>query len=97
MNSFDGRGASEETIPVVKSYPGFGELVTGGSDPTRVMLTALCMLNDPQVNQYLLDCRLRLSDRFTKTAIFPREGMSLPDGNAYVSVEATSASVVENQ
>lgn len=96
MSSFDGRGAAEEAIPVVKSYPGIGELVTGGSDTTRVILTALCMLNDPQVNQYLLDCKLRLSDRLTKTVIFPREGMSLPDGNVYVSVEASSASVVEN-
>lgn len=96
MNSFDGRGAAEENIPIVKSYSGFGELVTGGSDATRVILTAICMLNDPQVNQYLLDCKLRLSDRLTKTAIFPREGMSLPDGNVYVSVENASTPAVEN-
>jgi hypothetical protein len=97
MSSFDGRSAAEEGIPVVKSYPSFGELVTGGSDVTRVMLTALCMLNDPQVNEYLLDCKLRLSDRLTKTAIFPREGMSLPAGNVYVSAENNTASLVENQ
>jgi hypothetical protein len=97
MNSFDGRGAAEEVIPVVKSYPGIGELVTGGSDSTRVILTALCMLNDPKVNEYLLDCKLRLSDRLTKTAIFPREGMALPNGDVFVSAENNPAPVMENQ
>lgn len=99
MNSFDGRGAKEDSIPVVQAYPGIGEIVTGGSDATRVILTAICMLNDPQVNQYLLDCKLRLTDRITKTIIFPREGMALPNGYVYknVSAEETSAPVVENQ
>jgi hypothetical protein len=88
MSSFDGRKANEESIPVIQHYEGFGELVTGGSDVLKVLTTALCMLDDPRVNQYLLDCKLKLSDRITKTKIFPRKGMSLPDGMTYEEEES---------
>ena len=83
VGSFDGRKAAEADTAVVKNYPGFGELVVGGSDPIRVILTSLCMLDNPQVNQYLLDQKLKLVSRLTNTKIFPREGMALPDGKTY--------------
>lgn len=73
----------EDTTPTIKNYPGFGDLVVGRSGDLKVLVTALCMFNDPQVNQYLLDNKLRLEDRITKTKIFPREGMALPNGEVY--------------
>jgi len=96
MVQFDARRDGEE-IPVVKDYEGFGELVTGSSDPTRVILTALCMLNDPKVNSYLLDCKLKMSDRITKTQIFPRAGMPLSDGSVFVPPVENPASAPEEE
>lgn len=66
--------------PKIKNYPGFGEITLGTSSHERIIFTALCMLNNPQVNQYLLDHQLKLIDNLTKTRIFPREDMTLPDG-----------------
>lgn len=83
VGSFDGRTSEEAQGPTTKNYPGFGELVVGGGDPLRVMLTAMCMLDNPQVNQFLLDHKLKMSDKLTKTQIFPREGMALPDGKNF--------------
>jgi len=83
MSDFQAKSGAEVLTPVIKEYPGIGELVTGSNDPNKVLFTALCMLNDPTINQYLLDCRLRLADRITKTVIFPREGMSLPEGQVF--------------
>lgn len=88
MSDFDGRRASEDNTPVIKNYEGFGELMVGGSDPTKVLFTAICFLNHPAVNQLLLDNKLRLKDRITKTEIFPRDGMALPNGQTYVSPKA---------
>jgi hypothetical protein len=85
MSEFDGRKASEDTTPVIRMYEGIGELIVGGSDANKVIFTTLCLLNNPQVNQFLLDNRLRLKDRITKTIIFPRDGMALPNGQTYVS------------
>lgn len=83
MSEFDGRKANEEVAPVVKNYEGIGELVVGGGNATHVIVTALCLLNNPLINQYLLDNKLKLVDRLTKTKIFPREGMALPDGEVF--------------
>jgi hypothetical protein len=83
MSEFDGRSASEDRIPNIKHYAGFGDLVVGRSTDNKVIITALCMLNDPTVNQYLLDNGLKLADRITKTVVFPREGMALPEGQTY--------------
>lgn len=83
VKTFDGQTAAAVPAPQVKNYPGIGELVVTGGDPIRVMLTALCMLNNPQVNGFFLDNKLKMSDRLTKTQIFPREGMALPDGQTY--------------
>ena len=78
--------------PTIKEYPDFGELTIGISDPTMISFTALCMLNDPQINQFLLDNKLRMSDRVTKTKIFPREGMALPEGIYTEPTENTNES-----
>lgn len=85
MSDFDGRRAGEETTPVIRTYEGFGELVVGSNDVNKVVFTCLCLLNHPQVNQFLLDSKLVLKDRITKTAIFPRDGMALSNGQTYVS------------
>lgn len=92
MSSFDGRSANEDTIPKVQEFEGFGELTIGGSvaagDVTRVLFTALAMLNDPTVNSFLLANKLKMSDRVTKTRIFPRTGMALPNGEFYSEQES---------
>lgn len=83
----DGRKTNEDSIPTIQMFEGFGELTVGGSavggDRTRVVFTALAMLNDPMVNSYFLAQKLKLSDRMTKTAIFPRDGMALPNGENF--------------
>lgn len=99
MTDFDGRAANEVEVPVVKTYEGIGELVVGGSNKDRVVFTALALLNNPLVNQYLLDNKLKLQDRFTKTMIFPRDGMSLPNGEVFKApvVETISLDTTEVQ
>lgn len=72
--------ANDRVEPKIKEYPNFGELTIGSSDVTKVIVTALCMLDHPLVNQYFLDNKLKLTDRITKTKIFPREGMRLLEG-----------------
>ncbi|KKN02511.1 hypothetical protein LCGC14_1116830 [marine sediment metagenome] len=83
----DGRKANEDLIPTIQMFEGFGELTVGGSvsggDSTRVVFTALAMLNDPMVNSYFLAQKLKLSDRMTKTKIFPRDGMALLNGKTF--------------
>lgn len=92
MSSFDGRSANEDNIPKVQEFEGFGELTVGGSvasgDITRVLFTVIAMLDDPMVNSFLLANKLKMSDRITKTTIFPREGMSLPNGEVYSEQES---------
>ena len=75
----------EDSIAKIQHYPGIGELTVGGG--REVLWVALCMLNDPLVNQYLLDSLLRLEDRMTKTRVFPRVGMALPNGQFYEEEE----------
>jgi hypothetical protein len=83
----DGRKTKEDSIPTIQNFEGIGELTVGGSvaggDTTRVVFTALAMLNDPMVNSYFLAQKMKMSDRMTKTQIFPRDGMSLPNGETY--------------
>ena len=93
MNTFESKN---EQVKLVKTYEGIGELVVGGSDLTRVIVTALCMVNNPTVNQYFLDGQLNLKDRITKTRIFPRDGMALPNGQTYVAPVVEEVSV-DNQ
>lgn len=92
MSSFDGRSTNEDNIPKVQEFEGFGELTVGGSvasgDITRVLFTVIAMLNDPTVNSFLLANKLKMTDRVTKTKIFPREGMALPNGEVYSEQES---------
>jgi hypothetical protein len=87
MSEFNGRRADEDIIPTVEEFDGFGELTVGGSvaagDTNRLVFTALAMLDDPAVNQYLLANKVKMQDRITKTRIFPRDGMSLPGGEVF--------------
>ena len=71
-----------ETLIIEKIEP-FGELVIGVGSNWHIMMTAMCALNDPNVNKFLLAQQLKMSDRITKTKIFPREGMALPNGETY--------------
>lgn len=85
--SFQQKSPTEE-IKVENIAP-IGELlVGGGSANTQFLLTALSILNDPTLNYYFLVNKLKLSDRFTKTVIFPRDGMALPDGEVYKAPES---------
>jgi len=87
MSSFDGRRSEEDNIPTMQHFEGIGELTVGGAaasgDVNRILFTALAVANNPQVNAYLLANKLKLADRFTKTKVFPREGMALPNGEVY--------------
>ena len=76
-----------EDIKVENIEP-LGELmVGGGSANAQFLLTALSILNDPNLNHFFLVNKLKLSDRFTKTKIFPRDGMALPNSEVYKSPE----------
>ena len=67
----------------IESFDGIGPLTMGVGGNWHILMTALCLLNDPQVNKFMLAQKLNMSDRMTKTKIFPREGMVLPHGEFY--------------
>ena len=97
ITKFDGapsKPQSEDPLAVaaVENFAGIGEITIGIGSNWHILTTALCLLNDPQVNKYLLAQKLKLTDRMTKTKIFPREGMALPDGQTYRAPD-----VVENK
>ncbi len=71
-----------ETVIIANIEP-IGELVMGVGSNWHIMMTAMCLHDDPNVNKFLLAQKLNMSDRITKTKIFPREGMALPDGEVY--------------
>ncbi len=97
----DGIKTKEDLIPTIQMFEGFGELTVGGSvsggDSTRVVFTALAMLNDPMVNSYFLATKLKLSDRMTKTPIFPRDGMALPNGETFSEPQEEVLELPETQ
>lgn len=97
----DGRKKSEDTIPTIQEFEGFGELTVGGSvsggDTTRVVFTVLAMLNDPLVNSYFLAQKMKMTDRMTKTRIFPRDGMALPNGETYTAPQEEVLELPETQ
>lgn len=97
----DGKKKNEDTIPTIQNFEGIGELTVGGSaaggDATRMLFNALAMLNNPLVNSYLLAQKLKLSDRMTKTRIFPREGMALPNGEIYIEPQVEVVELPETQ
>ncbi len=71
--------------PTVVDLEGIGEVVGGQhGSATTTLVVAMCVLNHPQVNKYFLASNLKLSDRLTGTKVFPRAGMTLPDGEVYV-------------
>jgi len=71
-----------ETI-IIENIEPFGELVMGVGSNWHIILTALCAIDNPNANKFLLGQKLKMSDRITKTQIFPRDGMALPDGEVY--------------
>lgn len=72
----------------IESFEGVGELTVGGSSSNwYLIIVALCLLNDPQVNKFMLANKLKVSDRITKTKVFPRNGMALPNGEVYEEPE----------
>ncbi len=97
----DGRKANEDSIPTIQMFEGFGELTVGGSasggDTNRVLFTALAMLNYPMVNSYFLAQKLKLSDRMTKTRIFPRDGMALLNGETFSEPQEEVLELPETQ
>ena len=77
------QSAAPVDVAKIEEFEGFGELTIGAGSNWTIVITALCLLDDPQVNRFLLAQKLRLSDRITKTRVFPREGMALPNGEVY--------------
>lgn len=71
-----------ETVKI-ETFEGIGELTLGVGSTNQILATAVVLLNHPQVNRFLLAQKLKMSDRITKTKIFPRGGMALPDGETY--------------
>ncbi len=72
-----------DDIKIVE-FEGVGEITVGGASSNwYVIMVALCLQDDPQVNKYMLANKLRIVDRMTKTKVFPRAGMALPDGEVY--------------
>jgi hypothetical protein len=67
----------------VEDFEGNGDLTVGVGSTLHILVTALCMFDDPRVNHFLLAQKLKLSDKMTQTKIFPREGMALPNGEVY--------------
>jgi hypothetical protein len=101
MSELNGMRANEDIIPEIKEFEGVGELTVGGTvaggDANRVIFTALSIANDPAVNSYLLANKVKLTDRVTKTKIFPREGMALPNGEIYHLPEEVTELPAEKQ
>jgi hypothetical protein len=88
ITQFDGASSKPQSggpldIAAVENFEGIGEITIGVGSNWHILTTALCLLNHPTVNSYLLAQKLKLSDRMTKTKIFPREGMALPNGQTY--------------
>lgn len=68
----------------IESFEGIGEITVGGASSNwYVVVVAICLQNDPQVNKFMLANKLKVVDRMTKTKIFPRDGMALPNGEVY--------------
>ena len=65
-----------------------GELTVGVDSVTpQFLMICLCILDDPALNSFLLKNKVKFKDRLTGTQIFPRDGMSLPNGEVYKSPE----------
>ena len=72
----------------IEEFEGFGEITVGGTSSNwYLIVVALCLQDSPQVNKFLLANKLKIVDRMTKTRIFPRDGMALPNGEVYTAPE----------
>ncbi len=72
----------------IEMFEGFGEIAVGGTSSNwYILMVAQCLDNQPLSNKFLLANKLKLVDRITKTRIFPRVGMALPDGEVYEEPE----------
>ena len=72
----------------IEHFDGIGELTIGTGSNWHIIAVALCLLNSPEVNKFFLFQNLSLVDRMTKTKIFPRIGMALPNGVVYQEPQA---------
>ena len=73
----------DDKVPAVLNFEGIGEIMVSHGNATTALAVAMCLLNNPNVNKYFLASNLKLDDRLTGTRIFPREGMSLPEGETF--------------
>lgn len=80
-NSFQSPSPAE--VIKIEHFEGIGDLTIGVGSNWQIIVTALCIQNHPQTNKFLLAQKLKLTDKMTKTQIFPREGMALPNGETY--------------
>jgi hypothetical protein len=72
----------------MEEFEGIGEITVGGASSNwYIIAVALCLLNDPQVNKFMLANQLKVTDKIAKTKIFPRENMALPNGEVYKAPE----------
>lgn len=67
----------------IEHFEGIGDLTIGVGSNWQILFTTLCIQNHPEANKFLLANKLKLADRMTKTPIFPRKGMALPNGETY--------------
>jgi hypothetical protein len=80
----------------IEWFEGIGEITVGGTSSNwYLLLVALCIQNNPQLNKFLLLNKLKITDRITKTKIFPRKGMALPDGETYEEPEEEETPALE--
>ena len=78
------RSDSPADAVTIEEFEGFGEITVGGTSSNwYLIVVALCLQDNPQVNKFLLANKLKIVDRMTKTKIFPRDGMALPNGEVY--------------
>lgn len=77
------QGVKPADVVKIEHFEGVGDLTIGTGSNWVILITALCLLDHPQVNKFFLAQKLRLTDRITKTNVFPREGMALPNGEVY--------------
>ena len=83
MEGIQGVQAPPVDVVKIEEFEDFGELTIGAGSNWTIVITALCLLDHPRINKFLLAQKLKLADRITKTKIFPREGMALPSGEVY--------------
>lgn len=89
MNESKSEKVTQKILPLkMENIAPIGELMVGGSSADyKLYLTALCILDNPNVNNFFLHNKLKFKDRLTGTVIFPREGMVLPNGQTYAVPE----------